>query len=98
MSYRVLLFGLAVLLAGCPSETRPGRERVSDDNQMQVKFQTARRSLADIKRLKTVGHDHSADCKTVQMLFLKDLKKLKAPAAKKLVRDIIETCQDAKLH
>jgi len=91
------MLSLLVLLAtGCPSEKRLDRTRVSDDNQMQVKFQAARRALADIEDLKRRGHDFSSDCRTVQMLFVKDLKKLKAPAAKRLAKDIIETCQGAR--
>lgn len=99
MNSRVLIFCvLALLAAGCPSETRPGRVRVSDDDQLQVKFQTARRALADIKELKRRGHDYSADCKTVKMLFVKDLKKLKAPAAQRLAKDIVVACQGVKLR
>ena len=99
MYSRVLIpFVLALLASGCPSEIKPGRIRVSEDNQMQVKFQTASRALADIKELRRRGHDYSADCKTVKMLFVKDLKKLKAPAARRLARDILQTCQSVRLR
>ncbi len=94
----VSLVCAALLLGGCAGERKPGRVRVSNDDQMQVKFLTAHRSLKDIKELKRRGHDYSADCKTMRMLFLKDLKKLEAPAAKRLAKDIVVTCQGVKLR
>ena len=93
-----LICAVTLLAAGCPAETRPGRERVSKDDQVQVKYHAATRTLADIQELKRRGHDYSADCKTAQMLFVRDLKKLKAPAAKRLVKDILEVCQGVKLR
>lgn len=96
--YVPLICAALLLSGGCPSESKPGRSRVSDDDQVQVKFQAAYRSLLDIKELKRRGHDYSADCKTMRMLFLKDLKKLAAPAAKRLAKDIVVTCQAVSLR
>lgn len=91
-SRTIALLVLLALAAGC-SEERPGKEVVTSNHELQVKYLAAHRALGEIKALRKRKRDFSADCKTMQLIFLSDLKKLKAPAAKRLVSEIITTCQ-----
>jgi hypothetical protein len=82
----------SALVFGCPSE-QPENVQVSDDPSLQLKFETARRVLADIKASKLKGSNIYAECKTVKMLFVKDLKRLESPAAKRLAGDLLKVCE-----
>ena len=68
---------------------------VSEDLELQARYETAVRALDEIKRLQKRGDNVFADCKTINMLFVKELKRSKAAAARKLAKDIIKTCQTA---
>jgi hypothetical protein len=84
----------AVFVFGCPSE-QPENAQVSDDPSLQLKFETARRVLADIKASKLRGSNIYAECKTAKMLFVKDMKRLESPAAKRLAVDLLKVCEKA---
>jgi len=83
-----------VLASGC-SPGGPGHHVVSEDLELQARYETAVRALDEIKRLQKRGDNVFADCKTINMLFVKELKRSKAAAARKLAKDIIKTCQTA---
>ena len=88
----------ALLLAGtaCNKQRVGTDESVSDDDTVQLKFEAARRVLADIKQLKQRGSAIDADCRSATMLFLADLKKIEAPAAKRLVKDLVQICMTTR--
>ncbi len=90
------LFGLGALLlvAGCEEGT--GRTKVSDDMIVQAKFETALRTLDEIRAGRKKGRNIYADCKTAEMLFVKDLRRLAAPAAQQVVTDLQAVCKGAK--
>lgn len=94
---RLLVLACLLLgLAGCICTPGAG-EKVSDDQAIQLKFETAKRALADIKQLKLQGRSIYADCTTARMLFVKDLKALKeSPAAASLVKELAVVCKGAK--
>lgn len=83
-----------VLVFGCPSE-QPENVQVSDDPSLQLKFETARRVLADIKASKLKGSNIYAECKTAKMLFVKEMKRLESEAAKRLAVDLLKVCEKA---
>ena len=85
----------ALLLAGtaCNKQRVGSQEAVSDDDAVQLKFEAAQRVLSDLKLLRQRGSAVDADCTSAKMLFLKDLKKIEAPAAKRLVKELIEICE-----
>jgi hypothetical protein len=90
------LLGLATLLlvAGC--EERAARTKVSDDMIVQAKYETALRTLDEIRAGVKKGRNIYADCKTAEMLFFKDLKRLEVPAAQQVVTDLQAACTGAK--
>jgi hypothetical protein len=94
-SARPLLLLVTTLLGGCFEEAR-GRAKVSDDLIIQAKFETAQRTLEEIRQNAKRGRSIYADCKTAEMLFVRELKQLQAPAAKRLVDDLRQACQSAK--
>jgi hypothetical protein len=93
---RDALLLLPLLFGGGCSREPPGLEQVSDDLEVQARYQTAYRTLGEIKRWKEQGRDVYADCQTVKMLFVKPLKQMQAKPARALAREIVEVCQDVK--
>lgn len=95
-SLRGCVLFCTLLLSGCLCS--PGApEKVSDNQATQLKYETAKRTLADIQRLKQQGRNIYADCKTARMLFVEDLKALEmAPAAQSLVKELANVCKGAK--
>jgi hypothetical protein len=84
---------VCLALYGCD---RTLAERVSSQPTLQAKFETAMRSAAEIRRAKKRGRDVFADCKTVEMLLFKDLRQLEAAAAKRVLRELEDSCRDVK--
>jgi len=92
----LLLSFILLLAAGACSKQRVGSEEsVSADDAVQLKFEAAKRVLADIKELKRRGSETDADCTTARMIFLKDLKRNEAPAAQRLAKELIQICENA---
>jgi len=82
-------------------DERPKEERfekISEDPFLQQKFESASRTLAEIHEGKRRNQDIFAHCKTAEMLFMRDLKRLPAPAAGRVVRDLEEACRGARLQ
>jgi hypothetical protein len=79
-------------LGGCRCESSVA-ESVSDDPIVQARFETARRTLEDIVSYKKKGHNVFADCKTAEMLFTRELRRLKSAAAKQLQQDLQQACR-----
>jgi hypothetical protein len=94
LAHTLLLLCAALLLSACPEEGR--RVKVSDDLIVQAKFETAQRTLEDIRENRKRGRNIYADCKTAEMLFVRELKQLQAPPAKRLVDDLRQAAQGAK--
>jgi hypothetical protein len=87
---------LALALLACRPDGKT-IETVSDDPVIQAKLETARSVLADILVYKQKGKNVYPDCKTAEMLFYKDLRRLReAPAAKKLLDDLQEACRNVQ--
>ncbi len=84
---------LAALLLGPACRVGTGGPAVSDDPGLQLKYETALQALADIERSKRTKHDVYADCKTAEMLFYRDLRKLEAPPAQRLLKDLQTACR-----
>ncbi len=83
------------LLAGCTS-AKGGANLASKDPEVQGRYQTAQRTLEEIKEWKARGKDVYPECKTIQMLFLKELKEHESAEGRTLAEEIIKTCQDIK--
>ena len=88
------LVGALLLAAGCEQGT--GRTKVSEDMIVQAKFETALRTLDEIRAGLKKGRNVYADCKTAEMLFFKDLRRLEARAAQQVVTDLQAACKGAK--
>jgi hypothetical protein len=84
----------ATSFAACTGDEPGGIKKVTEDGLLQAKFETARRALVEIKENKKFGRDIYSDCRTIQMVLLKDLKKIEADPAKKLVKELAEVCTD----
>jgi hypothetical protein len=90
----LFLVGALLLAAGCEQGT--GRTKVSEDMILQAKFETALRTLDEIRAGQKKGRNVYADCKTAEMLFFKDLRRLEAVAAQQVVKDLQAACKAAK--
>jgi hypothetical protein len=84
---------ITLLLAAACSSGAKEVERVSDDKAVQLKYEAARRVLADISERKQLGQSVEADCQTATMLFQKDLERMKAPAATRLAKELTRVCE-----
>lgn len=90
---------LALLLAAllwapaCQDKRRP---LVSEDLQLQAKFETAARLRAQIERRKKRGKGVYGECQTAKMLLLSELEGLDHPEAKKVVTALQEACEKVK--
>ncbi len=85
------------LPAACDN-TVSGAPRVSRDPAAQARYEAARRILADIKDLKKRRRVIYAECKTVELLFLKELKKHASPRGRALAKEIKKACKGIEAH
>lgn len=86
----LLLVG-GILAGGCPDS--PVAPRVSDDEVLQARFLAARRTLDEVRDLKKAGKDYYADCKGLEMLLTRELRRLRAPAVRQLIDEAEKTCK-----
>jgi hypothetical protein len=97
MTTRALLSLTAwVLLAGSACPGKDSAPSVSDDEVLQARFLTARRTLDEVRALKKRGKNIYADCKGLEMLLGRELRRLGAPAVRQLIEDIETTCKGAQ--
>ena len=87
-----LLTVLMTLLTAC-NTSASGAPLVSDDHEAQAHFEAAQRTLAEIKDLKARGRTIVGECKTVEMLFYKELKEHASTTGRELAKEIKKTCQ-----
>jgi hypothetical protein len=80
-----------ILASGCPDG--PAAPRVSDDEVLQARFLAARRTLDEVRDLKKGGKDIYADCKGLEMLLTRELRRLTAPPVRQLIDEAEKTCK-----
>ena len=101
MMYRIAAAVLAVaalLLPAACDTSISGSPRVSGDPMVQARYEAARRTLAEIKDLKKRGRIIYAECKTVELLFYKELKSHPSPGGRALAKEIKKTCKGIEVH
>jgi len=88
---------LPALLASLPSACNSDEaDRARGEELLfKVKLDGARRALVEIKQRSSQNKSIYADCKTVRMLFLVDLKKHESEEAQRLATDLLKACQQA---
>jgi hypothetical protein len=89
-----LVIALPFACDGC-DEDAAGHERVSRDPNVQLRFDVARRLVRDIERRKLLGKETYGDCKMARALFARELRRLDAPAARRLDRRLVKLCAGA---
>lgn len=88
----ILLTALVTLFTACTTSAS-GAPQVTDDHEAQVRFEAARRTLAEIKDLKARGRTIVGECKTVELLFYQELKEHTSATARALAGEIKKTCK-----
>jgi len=90
----ITLLLVCAALCGCRSAEEDQRANESE-LQLRVKFEAARRALIEIQARKRQEKPIYADCKTVKLLFLADLKQSASQEARQLAVDLLNACQQA---
>ena len=85
---------LAWLVSACPD--RP--DRVSQDLNLQLKYEVAKSQLARIRRSRQLGRHIDGECHSVRHVLISDIKKIDAPAARRLVADLTRVCSTVPLR
>ncbi len=87
---RILALLLPVTLLPCACE----RELISDDLQVQGRFETAKRALQEIEDARKRGREFRPQCAVYQAQFLDELKRSDAPAARRVAKGLAEACKE----
>src|SRR5512140_546874 len=86
----------ALLIAGAACSPRGTPAQVSEDEVLQARYLAARRTLDEVRALKKRGKSIYADCKGLDMLLTRELRRLGAPAVRQLIDEIETTCKGAQ--
>ena len=96
---RFCIIALTVLVSTAACSQAPAGDApptVSDDQRLQKKFETARQAASRMRARRAAGHDIYADCKTIEMLLVGDLQRLKRPTVARLLAELATLCRHAK--